>query len=82
MECQTYNQDPEGLRILSGEILVTSHVKFFSFSTLDAPRFLYLGPAIACMAGWAWVEDGWEITAEALVVCAFLAHALHHGINL
>jgi len=34
------------------------------------------------MAGWAWVEDGWEITAEALVVCAFLAHALHHGINL
>ena len=39
--------------------------------------FLYLGPAIACMAGWAWVEDGWEITAEALVVCAFLAHALY-----
>ena len=44
-------------------------------------RFLYLGPAIATMAGWAWVEDGWEITAEALVVCAFLAHALHHGMR-
>lgn len=39
-------------------------------------RFLYLGPAIATMAGWAWVEDGWELTAEALVVCAFLANAL------
>lgn len=39
--------------------------------------FLYLGPAIATMAGWAWVEDGWELTAEALVVCAFLANALY-----
>ncbi|CAE7829841.1 unnamed protein product [Symbiodinium necroappetens] len=39
--------------------------------------FLYLGPAIATLAGWAYVEDGHDRQAEALVVCAFLAHALY-----
>mmetsp|Transcript_26158 Transcript_26158/g.60572 ORF Transcript_26158/g.60572 Transcript_26158/m.60572 type:complete len:883 (-) Transcript_26158:84-2732(-) len=39
--------------------------------------FLYLGPAIATLAGWAYVEDGYDRQAEALVVCAFLAHALY-----
>eukprot|EP00439_Symbiodinium_sp_Y106_P068673 s3531_g11.t1 len=39
--------------------------------------FLYLGPAIATLAGWAYVEDGHDRQAEGLVVCAFLAHALY-----